>query len=124
MKPRPDDADIIGTRPVRDELADLPLFTPPVPVEEAGRRARRVAREHVARNEGLLRVQEALAAHPDGLTRLELHRITGLPIGTVNARVADLKAQVLAHTAGTRITVEDGREVEESVVFLNLRKAG
>jgi hypothetical protein len=120
---RRQDSDVIGGRnDLADETTDLPLFA--VPVEGAGQRARRTARQKTNRSEGLLRVQEVLSRHPDGLTRLELHRLTGLPIGTVNARVADLKGMVMAHTSGTRITTHEGREVEESVVFLNMKRAG
>ncbi len=122
---RHDDDGIIGSRPVRDETADLPLFAPPVRAraEGAGQRARRNARQSTDRNAGMLRVQEALRDATEGLTRLELHRATGLPIGTINARVADLRALALAYTRGTRITYQDGREVEESVVFLQHRGA-
>jgi hypothetical protein len=114
---RTTDQDIIGTKPRRDECADLPLFAAPVPV--ATRSPRREARARTDAAGGRARVLQALQAAPDGLTRWEIHHATGLPINTVNARVAELCSQVLVHVRGDRRTPDNvGRMVDGGVVRL------
>lgn len=121
MRHAHDDADIIGSRPVRDQLADLPMFAPPpptIPVEGAGQRARRIARAKAKVADGLLLVQAALERHPQGLTRSRIADETGLSINTVNGRVADLRALSRIVTRGTQTRIYQGREITESVVVL------
>ncbi len=109
--------DIIGSKPVRDELADLPLFAPPVPVSV--RSPRRNARARTDAAGGRARVLHALQQAPAGLTRWEIHHATALPINTVNARVSELVDEHLAHVRGTRTTPDNvGRMVEGGVVRL------
>jgi hypothetical protein len=114
------DGDVIGTRPVRIETADLPLFTNTprtVAVAGAGQQARAKARAKSDAVTGRMTVLRALEAHPLGLTRWEIHHITGLPINTVNARVAQLRDETKAHTRGVRTTPDNlGQPIEGSVV--------
>lgn len=91
---RPDESDIIGSKPKRDETEGLGLFAAPAAqMPGAGQRARAEARAKAAPASAGTRalVLRTLEAHPKGLTRSELAELTGLPINTINARVAELR---------------------------------
>lgn len=135
---RDEERDIIGTKPVRDETEGLALFATAaraVPTVAlfvgAGQRARREARDQANPKAGRLVVLRALEQSPRGLTRLELHHLTGLPINTINARIAELSSAKL-HAAGTspvytdglRDTLDDdGRMVRGSVCHARIHQA-
>lgn len=132
-RPHPLEQDIIGTKPARDETAGLGLFTPVATahMEGAGQRARREARDQANPKAGRLVVLRALEQSPRGLTRIELHHLTGLPINTINARIAELSSAKL-HAAGTspvytdglRDTLDDdGRMVRGSVCHARIHQA-
>lgn len=123
MPREPEAEGIIGTPVVRDQTADLPMFATPKPspmvMPGAGQRARRQARDTTNVANGLNAVRKALDAATDGLTRVELAKVTGLPVNTINARVADLTKLREVWTEGTREALNDeGRMVNGSVVYL------
>ena len=114
-------SDIIGTANHGPLFDPVPTATMP----GAGAVARQVAREKVNAAEGRATVLAAVRGAPNGLTRLEIHRATGLPIGTVNARVAECcdarrfapePPPLLTH--GTRETwlSDEARHAVESIV--------
>lgn len=122
MKARTDD-DVIGTRPQRDETADLPLFTPPVQVLGAGQRARQAGRQRSNAASGRATVLRALERAPHGLTRTEIAELTGLPVNTVNGRVSELRDLGAVFTHGTRERAVGGRPTVESVVHFKREAA-
>lgn len=127
---RPDESDIIGSKPKRDETEGLGLFAAPAAqMPGAGQRARAEAREKAepASAGTRARILATLEAHSTGLTRHELHELTGLPLNTINARVAELRdprryagqpAPVYTEGTRTRVVTDDtgrARSMTESV---------
>lgn len=135
---RPDEHDIIGTKPVRDETKGLGLFDavttaeaereitedfvspprakPTLHAPGAGQLARMEARERAARGteDAYRRIVEALEQHGP-MTRKELAEATGMPTGTINGRIAEMR--MLPAGDAARV-VTHGRRNGESVCHL------
>lgn len=95
---------------------DFGLFAAPVvTMPGAGQAARSEAREAVDTSEGRQRCIHALEGS-GGLTRTEIAAVTGMPVNSVNARIAELRDA--ARWGGLPQVVTQGRRGSESVCHM------